>query len=104
MRATAQRLVTMQNRHTHRVKVLAKHFEQQLSTRATRAFSTHPAFEVVKTDLVEEYSADCILYRHKVTGAEVLSVSKDDDNKVFGIAFRTPPDDSKGIPHILEHR
>jgi Zn-dependent M16 (insulinase) family peptidase len=44
-----------------------------------------------------------VLYRHKQTGAEVLSVVKDDDNKVFGITFRTPPEDSTGIPHILEH-
>lgn len=96
------RLVNMQNKHTARISALSKHLQRRETT--ARAFSTHPAFDIVKTDLVEEYSADCILYRHKVTGAEVLSVSKDDDNKVFGIAFRTPPSDSKGIPHILEHR
>ncbi|KDO42491.1 hypothetical protein CISIN_1g0037001mg, partial [Citrus sinensis] len=32
-----------------------------------------------------------------------MSVSNDDENKVFGIVFRTPPKDSTGIPHILEH-
>jgi hypothetical protein len=95
----------MQNRHNQRIKLLSRHLERQdQHLHTVRTFSTHPAFDIVKTDLVEEYSADCILYRHKVTGAEVLSVSKDDDNKVFGIAFRTPPADSKGIPHILEHR
>ena len=45
----------------------------------------------------------CRLFTHKKTGGEVLSVSVSDENKVFGITFRTPPDDSKGVPHILEH-
>lgn len=42
----------------------------------------HPAFDVVKTDYVEEYGAATTLYRHKKSGAELLSVSNDDDNKV----------------------
>jgi len=60
-------------------------------------------FEFVKEDVVEEYGAKVILFRHKKTGAEVMSVSVPDENKVFGITFRTPPNDSTGIPHILEH-
>jgi presequence protease len=64
---------------------------------------THPAFEVVQRDVVQEYGAYCTLYRHKKSGAELLSVSNEDDNKVFGITFRTPPEDSTGVPHILEH-
>ena len=63
----------------------------------------HPAYEIVKSDMVEEYGAATTLYRHKKSGAELLSVSTDDDNKVFGIVFRTPPEDSTGVPHILEH-
>lgn len=63
----------------------------------------HPAFEVLTRDVVSEYGAYCTLYRHKKSGAELLSVSNDDDNKVFGITFRTPPEDSTGVPHILEH-
>jgi len=64
---------------------------------------THPAFEVIEKDVVTEYGAYCTLYRHKKSGAELLSVANDDDNKVFGITFRTPPEDSTGVPHILEH-
>jgi len=64
---------------------------------------THPSYEVVYKDIVNEYGAYCTLYRHKKSGAELLSVSNDDDNKVFGITFRTPPEDSTGVPHILEH-
>jgi len=64
---------------------------------------THPSYEVVNKDIVSEYGSYCTLYRHKQTGAELLSVATDDDNKVFGITFRTPPSDSTGVPHILEH-
>lgn len=65
--------------------------------------TTHPAYEVLEKDVVTEYGAYCTLYRHKKSGAELLSVSVDDDNKVFGITLRTPPEDSTGVPHILEH-
>jgi presequence protease len=63
----------------------------------------HTAYEVVTRDVVSEYGAYCTLFRHKKSGAELLSVSVDDDNKVFGITLRTPPEDSTGVPHILEH-
>jgi presequence protease len=64
---------------------------------------THPAYDVIERDIVKEYGAYCTLYRHKKSGAELLSVSNEDDNKVFGVTFRTPPEDSTGVPHILEH-
>lgn len=63
----------------------------------------HPSFDIISTDVVNEFGAYCTLYRHKKSGAELLSVSTDDDNKCFGITFRTPPTDSTGVPHILEH-
>ncbi|KAG0586728.1 hypothetical protein KC19_2G112800 [Ceratodon purpureus] len=60
-------------------------------------------FERVEEQFVDEYKSTATLYRHKKTGAEIMSVVNDDENKVFGIVFRTPPKDSTGIPHILEH-
>ncbi|XP_057534490.1 presequence protease 1, chloroplastic/mitochondrial [Amaranthus tricolor] len=60
-------------------------------------------FEKVSEQFIEECKSKAVLYKHKKTGAEVMSVSNDDENKVFGIVFRTPPDNSTGIPHILEH-
>ncbi|KAF9611770.1 hypothetical protein IFM89_034968 [Coptis chinensis] len=53
--------------------------------------------------VINECKSKAVLFRHKKTGCEVMSVSNDDENKVFGIVFRTPPKDSTGIPHILEH-
>ena len=72
-------------------------------TAEATAVVEHPSFEVVRTDTVPEYGAACTLYRHKKSGAELLSLATDDDNKCFGITFRTPPRDSTGVPHILEH-
>jgi Zn-dependent M16 (insulinase) family peptidase len=63
---------------------------------------TH-GFELVRDETVEEYNLRTMLYRHQKTGAELLSVIADDENKVFGVSFRTPPADSTGIAHIMEH-
>ncbi|KAK8613612.1 hypothetical protein V6N13_101370 [Hibiscus sabdariffa] len=60
-------------------------------------------FEKVSEEFIEECKSKAVLFKHKKTGAEVMSVSNSDENKVFGIVFRTPPKDSTGIPHILEH-
>jgi len=60
-------------------------------------------FTVLRDEPLVEYAARAVLYRHDRTGAEVLSLSLDDENKVFGAAFRTPPANSTGVPHILEH-
>lgn len=60
-------------------------------------------FTVLRDEDLAEYAARAVLCRHDKTGAQVLSVSLDDANKAFGIAFRTPPANSTGVPHILEH-
>lgn len=65
--------------------------------------ATHPSFELVRVEMVDEYTMKVATYRHKKSGAEVISAQADDENKVFGIAFRTPVSDSTGVPHILEH-
>ncbi len=60
-------------------------------------------FELLRAQEIPEINAKAELYRHVKTGAELLSLTNDDENKVFGISFRTPPSDSTGVPHILEH-
>ncbi|MEO5806336.1 insulinase family protein [Devosia sp.] len=65
--------------------------------------SYHEAFELLRDEHIAEVNSRALLYRHKKTGAEVLSLVNDDENKVFGITFKTPPEDSTGIAHILEH-
>jgi Zn-dependent M16 (insulinase) family peptidase len=60
-------------------------------------------FSLTRETFIEEYRITARLYVHDRTGAELLSMVNDDTNKVFGITFRTPPSDSTGVAHILEH-
>ena len=61
------------------------------------------AFQVVREQNIPELNLVAILYLHKRTGARLLSIINDDENKVFSINFRTTPKDSTGVAHILEH-
>jgi hypothetical protein len=60
-------------------------------------------FVCLRDETIHELSSRARLYEHRATGAELLSLENDDENKSFGITFRTPPTDSTGIAHILEH-
>ncbi|HOO89386.1 MAG TPA: insulinase family protein, partial [Syntrophales bacterium] len=60
-------------------------------------------FELLQERYIGELKTQARLYKHIQTGAELLSMINDDENKVFGITFRTPPQDSTGVAHILEH-
>jgi Zn-dependent M16 (insulinase) family peptidase len=60
-------------------------------------------FQRVQDRDIPELRTRATLFRHVKTGAELLSLENEDENKVFGITFRTPPNDSTGVPHILEH-
>ncbi len=65
--------------------------------------SKHYGFELIDERMIPEINSRVRLFRHLKTGARLISVENDDENKVFGIGFRTPPKDSTGIAHILEH-
>ena len=52
---------------------------------------------------LHEVGGTARLWRHEVTGTALLSVCNTDENKCFGVSFRTPPADSTGVAHILEH-
>jgi presequence protease len=60
-------------------------------------------FKLLQEQFIPELNAAVRHYLHKKTGARLLSVINDDENKVFSINFRTPPKDSTGVAHILEH-
>ena len=61
------------------------------------------SFNLIEEKNISELNATAKLYVHKRTGARLLSVINDDENKVFSINFRTTPKDSTGVAHILEH-
>ena len=62
-----------------------------------------PAYELVSCQDIPDIHSKGSLWRHKKSGARVMVLENDDENKVFNIAFRTPPADSTGVAHILEH-
>ncbi len=61
------------------------------------------AYTVLMQCNIKEINSQGYLLKHKKTGARVALLSNDDDNKVFYIGFRTPPKDSTGVAHIIEH-
>ncbi len=63
---------------------------------------TH-GFELLHEEMVQEINSRARLYRHIKSGAQLLSLVNEDENKVFGVNFATPPADSTGVAHIMEH-
>ena len=61
------------------------------------------AYEIVEKRRIEDLNSDSYILSHKKTKARVALLSNDDENKVFSIGFRTPPKNSTGVAHIIEH-
>ena len=60
-------------------------------------------YEILDEHRVEDVQSDGFILKHKKSGARIAILSNNDDNKVFYIGFRTPPEDETGVPHIIEH-
>lgn len=61
------------------------------------------AYELIEKRKIEDIHSISYVLKHKKSGARIALLSNDDKNKVFYIGFRTPPKDSTGVAHILEH-
>ena len=61
------------------------------------------AYEIVEKRTISDLNSEGYILKHKKTGARITLLLNDDENKVFYIGFRTPPKDSTGVAHILEH-
>lgn len=60
-------------------------------------------FKLEQKQFIRELDGEGYLFRHLKSGARLLKVVSKDDNKVFSVAFKTPPPDDTGVPHIMEH-
>ena len=69
----------------------------------SRPIETLDAYEIVEKRQIDDLNSMSYLLRHKKTGARIALLSNEDENKVFYIGFRTPPTDSTGVAHIIEH-
>ena len=65
--------------------------------------AVYSGFKVLQSDYVEEVQSQVYVMEHEQSGARLLYLANNDDNKVFHITFRTPPADDTGVAHILEH-
>ena len=63
----------------------------------------YSGFRICKQEYIKEVNSTAYLMEHETSGARLLYLANDDDNKVFTIGFRTPPSDDTGVAHILEH-
>ncbi|MBT2291717.1 insulinase family protein [Paenibacillus albidus] len=63
----------------------------------------YSGFQVVREEFIQEIESSVFTMEHHQSGARLLFVQNQDDNKVFSVSFRTPPEDSTGVFHILEH-
>lgn len=70
---------------------------------ALAAGTTHHGFTVVSAEPISELSGCAYVFRHEATGARLMWLACEDTNKAFALAFKTPPADSTGVFHILEH-
>ncbi len=61
------------------------------------------AYEISEKRMIPDLNSEGYILKHKKTGARITLLLNDDENKVFYIGFRTPPADSTGVAHILEH-
>lgn len=68
-----------------------------------KAIREKDAYEIITNKYIEEVNSDAWLLKHKKTGARIVLLSNEDDNKVFNIGFRTPVENNTGVPHIIEH-
>lgn len=60
-------------------------------------------YKVLEERKISDLNSLGYILQHKKSGARVVVLSNDDENKVFNIGFKTPPVNDTGLPHILEH-
>ncbi len=68
-----------------------------------KQFTIPAAYRLVQRSSIPELSMDGYRLEHIRSGATLILMPCEDENKTFFISFRTPPADSTGVPHILEH-
>ena len=67
------------------------------------AFEKLETYQLLREEVISDLNSTAYILRHKKSGARIFLLSNEDENKVFTIGFRTPPVNSTGVAHILEH-
>jgi presequence protease len=64
---------------------------------------TYNGFKLDRTEKIDEIKTTVLVFSHVKSGARLIKLENENDNRVFSISFRTPVDDNTGVPHIIEH-
>lgn len=64
---------------------------------------SYHGFELIEKRFVQEVNATCLLFEHQKSGAQLFKIAADDPNNLFNVSFRTIPENSTGVAHIMEH-
>ncbi|WP_425447020.1 insulinase family protein [Dethiothermospora halolimnae] len=78
-------------------------YAQSNTTDSLEVGKTYHGFKLTRQEKVDEINSTAEIFEHSKTGAKLIYLRNDDDNKVFTINFRTPPENSTGVAHIIEH-
>jgi len=65
--------------------------------------NTYHGFKLIEKKFVEEVNSECLVFEHVKSGARLLKIAAEDNNKTFSITFKTVPETDCGTPHIMEH-
>lgn len=60
-------------------------------------------FRLIREEFIKELEGTARVFEHEKSGASLIHILNEEDNKVFTITFKTPPTDNKGAAHIVEH-
>lgn len=80
-----------------------RYFFRRLDKMSLELNKTYHGFKLIEVKLIDEINSTQYMFEHVKTGARLVKLQNEDDNKVFSVGFRTPPENSTGLPHILEH-
>lgn len=73
------------------------------NVKSSLELTPNAAYELIHEEYLDDIKSAGMVFRHKKSGARVCILSNNDENKMFCAAFRTPPENSTGVPHIIEH-
>ncbi|KAI9921751.1 hypothetical protein PsorP6_001082 [Peronosclerospora sorghi] len=101
--STRQRALRLVHRRCHSVSSISS-IERGDGCKSLQVGELYHGFRLERMETVPEYGLNALELRHERMKAKYVHLDSKDTNNVFAIMFRTPPSDSTGVPHILEHR
>ncbi len=91
------------SRESFKQTIVISFFIMAIVFNSCKPGESYPGYRLIEKRFVKEVNAECYLLEHEKSGARILKILSDDQNKTFSISFNTIPGSDGGTPHILEH-